>query len=320
MSKQLYEASRITPDSLTGAVWRIKVIEGDRKGSSAFYPKDVVEAGAPLFAKGTRVYGDHPTQDSKWNLPERSYKDIVGVFESDAEFDGKDLYANVRFFSDNQEFIKERAVAGVIGMSIRASGEVEETADGPVLKAFTSVSSVDVVTTAGAGGGFDKLLESAREQISASESGAESQEKEEQMELPKELMTALDALVETSKQNSDAVAKLVERAEKEDKAKEELAEAERKAAEEADKPEAVDPLDVAAKLAESGLPLAAQTRVLDAVKGGKDLAESITAEKDYQKTILEEAGASFKGNGSDEKQLSEAASIGAGMYGPREKK
>jgi len=305
MSKQLIEASKISPDSLTGAVWRIKVIEGDRKGSSAFYPKEVVEAGAKLFAKGTRVYGDHPSQDAKWNLPERSYREVVGVFESDSEYDGKDLYANVRFFSDSQQFIKERAEAGVIGMSIRAAGDVEETADGPVLKAFTSVTSVDVVTTAGAGGGFDKLLESARE-VSASESDAEPKKKEE-IRMDKELEAALSALIE-------GVSKLTERADKEDAAKATaLAEAAR-VAEEAGKPAEVDPLAVVAKLAESKLAPASQARVLDAVKGGKELAEAITAEQDYVKEIAESAKV-FLGNGSEELQEAGIESVGASIYG-----
>lgn len=308
MSKQLLEASKISPDTLTGAVWRVKVIEGNKRGSSAYYPKDVVEAGAPLFAKGVRVYGDHPTSDEKWSRPERSYKDIIGVFESDAEFDGQDLYANVRFFTKHQQDIKEMAEAGVIGMSIRAAGDVEETADGPVLKAFTSVTSVDVVTTAGAGGGFDKLLESARE-ISASESGAESLEEKESAMDPK-LEAALDALVETAKSNADAVAKLVERADKEDKAKAD-------ALAEAEKPAEVDPLAVAAKLAESGLAAAGQARVLDAVKGGKALDEAITAEKDYAKSILEEAGSTFRADGSEEKNLEESGNIGSALFGKR---
>lgn len=308
MPTELFEASKISPDTLTGAVWRVKVISGDVRGSSAYYPKEVVEAGAPLFAKGLRIYGDHPTSDEKWSRPERSYKDIIGVFESDAEFDGTDLYANARFFTKHQQDIKEMAEAGVIGMSIRAAGDVEETADGPVLKAFTSVTSVDVVTTAGAGGGFDKLLESARE-VSASESGAESQEKEEQMELPKELAEALDALVA-------GVKSLTERAEAEDKAKAEaLAEAERVAAE-AEKPTEVDPLAVVAKLAESKLSAASQARVLEAHKAGKALEEAITAEQAYVKEIAESAP-EFKGNGSEEKELSEAATIGSSMYGKR---
>lgn len=306
MSKQLIEASQITPDQMSGKVWRVKVIKGDRKGSSAYYPKEVVEAGAPLFAKGTRVYGDHPTSDEKWSRPERSYKDIVGVFESDAEYDNGDLYANVKFYSEHREFIKERAEDGVIGMSIRASGDVEETADGPVLKAFTSVTSVDVVTTAGAGGGFEKLLESARNEISASESGAESQEEKESKMDPK-LEAALDALVETAKKNAEAVEKLVERADKEDKAKAD-------ALVEAEKEKALTPAEIAGKLVEAELPKAAQARVLALVESGTDLEKAISGEKDYLKEIRESAG-EFKGNGSEELQESKGAKIGASIFG-----
>lgn len=310
MPTELFEASKISPDSLTGAVWRVKVIEGNRKGSSAYYPKEVVEAGAPLFAKGTRVYGDHPTADEKWNRPERSYKEIVGVFESNSEFDGSDLYANVRFFTKHQQEIKELAEAGVIGMSIRASGDVEETADGPVLKAFTSVTSVDVVTTAGAGGGFDKLLESAREN-SASESVAESQEKDEIMELPKEFTDALDALVESAKANADAVAKLVERADKEDQAKADaLVEAAKK-----DEPKAPSAAEIAGALVEAELPKAAHAKVIAAVESGTELAEAVRAEKDYLATIVEESGKPFKGNGSEELQESNGSKIGSMMFG-----
>jgi hypothetical protein len=311
MPKELFEASKISADSLTGAVWRVKVIEGNRRGSSAYYPKEVVEAGANLFAKGTRVYGDHPTADEKWNRPERSYKEIVGVFESDSEFDGNDLYANVRFFTKHQQEIKELAEAGVIGMSIRASGDVEETADGPVLKAFTSVTSVDVVTTAGAGGGFDKLLESAREN-SAAESVAESQKKEDIMELPKEFTDALDALVESNKQTATAVAALVERATKEDKAKADLEEAERKAAEDAKAPDAAE---IAGALVEAELPKAAHAKVIAAVKSGTELAEAISAEKKYLETVIEESGKEFKGNGSEEVQEAAGAKIGTTIFG-----
>jgi ribosomal protein L16 Arg81 hydroxylase len=178
-----------------------------------------------------------------------------------------------------------------------------------VLERFTAVHSVDVVTTPGAGGGFDTLLESERK-ISASESDAESHKKEEQMELPKELTAALDALVESSKKNADAVAKLVERAEAEDKEKADLAEAARREAEE----KTVDPLDVAKQLAESGLTPAAQARVLDAVKAGKELTEAITAEKDYSKSILEAAEKNFSGHEvTDLKETK--VSIGTSIYG-----
>jgi hypothetical protein len=307
--QQIVEAGRIAPDQLTGKSWRIKIIEGDRQGSSAWYPKEALESGKGLFTSGIRIYKNHPSLDEKLSRPERSVEDIIGYLSENAEYDGKDLYAKATFFPEYQEFVKSRAEAGVIGMSIRAEGEMAEGDDGPVLERFTAVHSVDVVTTPGAGGGFDTLLESERK-ISASESDAESHKKEEQMELPKELTAALDALVESSKKNADAVAKLVERAEAEDKEKADLAEAARREAEE----KTVDPLDVAKQLAESGLTPAAQARVLDAVKAGKELTEAITAEKDYSKSILEAAEKNFSGHEvTDLKETK--VSIGTSIYG-----
>lgn len=287
----LLEAKTMDPAVLTGAVWRVKIIEGNRRGSSAYYPADVVEAGAPLFKQGTRIYGDHPTTDEKWARPERSYKEIIGVLESDSEFEDGDLYSNVRFFSQHQQEIKEKAEAGVIGLSIRANGDVEETADGPVLKAFTSVTSVDVVTTAGAGGGFEKLLESTRAEISASESVVDSP-KEKESEMDPKFLEALDALVEASKTTADAVKTLTERAEKEDADK-------AAALEESQKPAVKTFAEIDAALNEAKLLPASRAIVLKAVEGGADLAESIADQKKLSEAILTESGSEFRGNAQD---------------------
>lgn len=284
---QIAEAGSL---KLTGKVWNIRIIEGDRQGSSAYYPKEVLESGKGLFKKGLRIFKNHPSSDERWSRPERSVDDVIGVLAEDATFDGKDLYAPAKFYSEHQEWIKERAEDGVIAMSIRAEGEMVEGTNGMELKRFTAVHSVDVVTQAGAGGAFVNALESERPKVSASESVAESTKKEETV-MEKELATALDALVESGKNTAKAVELLVERAQKEDKAKAD-------ALAEAAKPKAVDPLEVAKQLAESGLTAPAQARVLDAVKGGKELAEAITAEKDYAKSILEEAGKDFAGHES----------------------
>lgn len=132
--------------------------------------------------------------------------------------------------------------------------------------------------------------------------------------MDKEMLAALDALVESGKKTADAVAALVEAKGKEDKDKADaLAEAAR-VAEEAGKPAEVDPLAVVAKLAESKLAPASQARVLEAVKGGKDLAEAITAEQDYVKEIAESAKV-FLGNGSEELQEASGAAIGTSIYG-----
>jgi hypothetical protein len=147
------------------------------------------------------------------------------------------------------------------------------------------------------------LLESTRE-ISAAESAADALEEKEPIVMDKELEAALSALIE-------GVNKLVERADNEDKAKADLAEAERKAAEEAKAPTAAD---IAGKLVEAELPKAAQARVLALVESGKDLDEAITAEKEYLKEVSEAAGKNFVGDGSEELKESATPTVGARIF------
>jgi Arc/MetJ-type ribon-helix-helix transcriptional regulator len=297
---------------MTGKTWRIKIIEGDRQGSSAYYPKEVVEAGKHLFGKGVRSFKNHPSADEKWNRPERSIDDIVGYLSESAEYDGKDLWASLTIVESERERIKELAEAGLIDISIRAAGEMVEGTNGMELKKFTAVHSVDIVTQGGAGGKFGEVLESDRKQVSASESVAESKEKEETMELPKEFTDALDALVESGKQTATAVAALVERATNEDKAKAEALEEAKKAGE-AKAPSAAE---IAGALVEAELPKAAHAKVIAAVESGTELAEAISAEKKYLETIVEESGKEgFKGNGSDEIQESAHSKIGSSIFG-----
>jgi hypothetical protein len=312
--KQISEAKALSPANLTGKTWKIRIIEGDRQGSSAYYPKEALESGKHLFAEGTRIFRNHPSANERWDQPERRIEDIIGWLSEDATFDGKDLYANATFIESEQGRIKELAEAGLIGMSIRASGEMVEGKNGMELKCFKAVHSVDVVTQAGAGGAFTKLLESA--QVSASESGAESLEEKESTMDPK-LEAALDALVEANKANAEAVAKLVERAEKEDIEKAAaLAEAERKE-KEAQEAKAPSAAEIAGKLVEAELPKAAHAKVIAAVEGGADLEEAIKAEQDYLKTIVEESGKAFAGNGSEEvtESAKPGSTIGKTIFG-----
>lgn len=265
MRKNLIESHTVAPiEALTGKSWKVKIIEGDKQGSSAYYPKEVLEAQADIVKAGTKIYLDHPSLDEAENRPERSAKDIIGYFKTDSTYENANLYSEAEFFSDVQDWVKERAEAGVIGMSIRASGEVTESETGtPTLKKFDRVFSVDLVTDPGAGGGFEELLEAER-----------TNEKEESMEFPKELAEALDAQANDVKSLTEAVTALVTK----------LTEAEKPEA-----PAEVDPLDVAQKLAESGLSKEAAARALSAHKAGTDLEEAIKNEKDYVEQIAESA-------------------------------
>jgi hypothetical protein len=307
LTVQLVERGLLSEASKSGSKWRIKIIEGDRQGSSAYYPKEALEKGKHLFKKGTRIYRNHPSSEDKWSQPERRVEDIIGYLAEDAEFDGKDLFADVEFFESEREFIKERAEANLIAMSIRAEGSMVETAKGLELAEFTAVHSVDVVTVGGAGGGFEKLLESARnENQSAAKALAEAQEEETELELPKEFLDALDGLTK-------GISTLNESLAEEKSAREEAA----RKLEEAQKPEektGPSVKEITSALREAKLSEKAEGRVLAAVESGTDLTEAIKVEKDIASEYLAEAGKSGgAGHIEEETNLTEAQKVNAAI-------
>lgn len=143
---------------------RVRIIEADRWGSSAYYPATVLKRDGSVFKAGTHTYFDHPTVTEAVERPERSVRDLAGRLVTDAEFDGDGLYAEMEVFPHYRDLVE--SMAGAIGLSIRAQGTVEygEMAgrSGPILTAFTEAESVDFVTAPGAGGKIVALLESAR--------------------------------------------------------------------------------------------------------------------------------------------------------------
>jgi len=327
---QITEAGALAPAQLTGKTWKIKVIEGDRKGSSAYYPKEALQEGAPLFKENTKIFLNHPTQDDKFNQPERRVQDIAGYLTEGATYDGKDLYANATFLPQYQEMVKELAERGLIGMSIRAEGEVSEASGTKTLTRFTKVHSIDVVTEAGAGGGFIKLLES--EKVSAPESGAESQKEKESL-MENEIVEALATLkTELATAFADQLAEALKPfAKKDDKKKADAEDAKDGGAdddeENADGSKKKKPVvkesasfaDIDKALTEAKLPSASRTSVFALVEAGADLKETVDAEAAKVKSILEEADHSFKGYAHDEKgakSLEEAtAGIIDNLYG-----
>lgn len=303
MTVQLVERGLLSEASKSGSQWRIKIIEGDRQGSSAYYPKEALEKGKHLFKKGTKIYLNHPSSEDKWSQPERRVQDIIGYLSEDAEFDGKDLFANATFLESSKELIRERAEADLIAMSIRAEGTMVETSKGLELAEFTTVHSVDVVTVGGAGGGFEKLLESARnENQSAAKALAEAQEEETELELPKEFLDALEGL--TNGVNSLNEALNAEKTAREDAARK---------LEEAAKPEekqGPSAAEIASALVEAKLSDKARTRVLSAVESGTDLTEAIKVEKDIAAEYLAEAGKSGgAGHVDEENGLTESQKL-----------
>lgn len=264
-------------ESLGEGKYRIRIITPG-KGSSGIYLAENLAESAHLFKAGTEMFIDHPTESEEWERPERSIRDYAGVFLEDATI-GEDgaLYTVCKVFSGVNDIIKDKWQH--IGVSINAwcDEPISETGAVPV---FAGVRSVDFVTAPGAGGGIVDLLESSRNRT--------LQKEEESMDIESKLSALEDKLGSVL----EAIGKVVEATA--------VQEAEKEAAPAVD----VDAvLEAGKKLAESGLPDAAVSRVREAVKAGTDIDEAIEAERAYIKEatekpasphVEEDAGASLK--------------------------
>lgn len=155
------EAGSLTPTG-DGGTLRVRVIDAGR-GSSGIYPADTLAEAAKsrVFARGTLMYADHPGVEESYDRPERSIKDLAGVLATDAVYDPttKALEADVQVFSHWAPIIRE--MGPHIGVSIRASAEVDESSGVPTIRRITRAESVDFVTTAGRGGKVLSLGEAA---------------------------------------------------------------------------------------------------------------------------------------------------------------
>ena len=140
------------------ADYEIKLI-APGKGSSAFYPAEVLKRDGPnVFKAGTHVYLNHQTAAEEAQRPEGDVRNLAGVLTTGAVYHenhakGPGLYGRMKVFQDHAQIVEEKAAH--VGMSIPASGVAEsgKRQDGlPILKQLTGAESVDVVTRAGAGG------------------------------------------------------------------------------------------------------------------------------------------------------------------------
>lgn len=266
----LEESNGFAGQELSGKRWRVRVIT-EGKGSSANYKGEVLKRDIGLFKAGAKIYMDHAGQIDQENRPERSAKEIVGYFTNDATWDEAEraVFQEAHIFSDHREWVKERALAGVIGMSISAEGEVEESDTGEKdLVRLTKVNSVDIVTEAGRGGKFSTLLESKGAHV------ADAPEEEDDMEFPKELAEALDTQDKSVTALTAAVTELIAK----------LTPAEPEKQEESKKPTYTE-IDTA--VTEAELPAPSRAAVFTAVEAGTDLAEAVNAEKAKVDAITE---------------------------------
>ncbi|MCW2132893.1 hypothetical protein [Arthrobacter sp. VKM Ac-2550] len=151
-----------TPAKGPGRI-RIKIIDAG-EGSSGDYPAKTIEQAVKdkLFSAGVHMYADHPSATENFDRPERTIKDLAAVLETDAVYvaEEKAAYADAKVFPNWREVITE--MADDIGVSIRASAEVDDSSGKRVITRLVEVMSVDFVTKAGRGGKIAEVLESAR--------------------------------------------------------------------------------------------------------------------------------------------------------------
>lgn len=290
MAVSLNEAVSFSANPTKGNKWRVKVIEAGW-GSSGYYSAEMLGTFGPqVFKKGTKVFMNHPSLTESSDRPERDINQLAGKLVSDAIFTENGLVADVEFYSHYAPIIKE--MAGDVGLSIRAFGEASvgeaDGRKGPIIESLIEdpLTSVDVVTVAGAGGKFLDLLESYTRKDAETEQVTESVSEGNGMSITKEEFDAAiadlkAAFVEAITPVVESVSILAEAATPaEVEEVEEVVETE----------PAIDPVDVAVKFNESGLPAKALTRIAEAMKSennAKTIDDLITEEKAYVAEISE---------------------------------
>ena len=162
-------------------VFRVRLIDSGQ-GSSGFYSKELLEAAAKdkVFAAGTHMHLDHPTESEMEERPVRSVKDWVGVLDEDAKFNPKTaaLEAKIKVFAPYKELIT--SMADEVGLSIRAYAEGHYDQGNVVFTKLVEAIGVDFVTHAGRGGKVLEVLESARKIVPVE---ATSNDRRDQLEL-----------------------------------------------------------------------------------------------------------------------------------------
>lgn len=310
MSTTVLTESAPLAEAGSKGIWRSRIIAADVQGSSGYYPAGVLRRDGPTaFSNGTHVYLDHPSSSEEQDRPERSVRDLAGYLIEDAQFedgpDGSGLFARVQFLPHVKELIK--SVAGHVGLSIRAAGEIDETPTGRVVQSIKHGLSVDVVTRAGAGGRLITMTESTKPDSPPAEQGTAPLVEGSIPStlgggsLLSEVASMKETLSDRVEQLSIEVARMGHQL-KESQQKAAQREAEAKATAEGltflkERQQAADALSADTKqvgqvvgtLMEAKLPLPSLVRLAQAYVPGQDLHAAIQQEKDYLKKVIRES-------------------------------
>lgn len=154
---------------------------GNRRDMN-YYPEGALKESAQSgMFEGLKAYADHPTAVDEQIQPERTVRDFVGLYTNTKYREGRGgrpgrvtgdlrILKAHRWLSDVVDELIEIGQADKIGISINGNGKTErkpvresgEELEANVVTKFMALRSADVVTEAGAGGGFQQILESAR--------------------------------------------------------------------------------------------------------------------------------------------------------------
>lgn len=262
----LEAATFAMPEALTGRKYRVRLIEGDKLGTSGYYPAETLRRDGPtIFKAGTPMYLDHLTPDEKIHKPFGSVTTFAGTLAEDAVYEDDGLYANIEVFEHQMPLIK--SLKDHIGISIRATGRtMNETINGktvPVFKELIEAKSADFVVKAGAGGKIMSILESATR-----EEGNMDEVIEQLTKLQTSLPTMISDAVEAAMAKAEVVAEV--------EVSEESAAAEATV-------DYAKVVELSEALAASSLPAAGRARVLTLHKADpeSDIKKLIAAEESY---------------------------------------
>ena len=186
MSKQiLQESVKGLPAPRASGIYRVRIIQSDVEGSSGFYSRDVLESYGPAaFPEKTLSHVDHPTLDQREQRPEGSLLTLGGYTVGTPILESDGLYVDMKFAGKALEIVEN--FGEVIGLSIRAQGDVEESErDGKTVRNVTAIypsptNAIDLVTLPGAGG---KIVEALKESLKESEIPSADQGKATPMEI-----------------------------------------------------------------------------------------------------------------------------------------
>ncbi len=198
MKTTLTESVNALPKPSAEGVYRVRIIESNVQGSSGFYSSDMLESYGPAaFPAKTLSHVDHPTLSEQEDRPERSVLTLGGYTLSDPIVESDGLYVDMFFAGKAREVVEN--FGAVIGLSIRASGEVEESErDGVTIREVKAIhpsplNSIDLVTVPGAGG---KVISALQESIKVSEANSADLGKVSPVEI-EELASEVSALKES---------------------------------------------------------------------------------------------------------------------------